>query len=108
MGLLRRLRWQGDCPADAARLLRAFGASAQDATRTAELLTPREREVLRLLALGLPDRVIAERLVTSEATIKSHVHHLIDKLGASSRAEVLVRARELGELEPVTRPGGAG
>ena len=76
--------------------------------RTPELLTPRERDVLRLLALGLPNRAIAERLVTSEATIKSHVHHLIDKLGAASRAEVLVRARELGELEAVSRPGGAG
>jgi DNA-binding NarL/FixJ family response regulator len=88
--------------------LQAFGAGAQQAARTTELLTPREREVLRWLALGLPNRTIAERLVTSEATIKSHVHHLIDKLGVASRAEVLVRARELGELEAVTRPGGAG
>ena len=98
LGLLRRLLRGGGRPADAARVLRAFGASAQRATRPAELLTPREREVLRLLALGLPNRGIAERLVTSETTIKSHVHHLIDKLGAASRAEVLVRARELGEL----------
>ena len=74
----------------------------------AELLTPREREVLGLLARGLPNRAIAEHLVTSEATIKSHVHHLIDKLGVGSRAEVLIRARELGELDAFTRPRGAG
>jgi DNA-binding CsgD family transcriptional regulator len=36
------------------------------------------------------------------------VHHLIDKLGVATRAEVLVRARELGALEAVSRPGGAG
>jgi DNA-binding NarL/FixJ family response regulator len=46
--------------------------------------------------------------VTSEATITSHVHHPIDKLGVASRTEVLVRTRELGELDAVSRPGGAG
>jgi LuxR family maltose regulon positive regulatory protein len=99
--LLRRLLRRGVHAAYTRRLLQAFGNSSQRSAPAAELLTPREREVLRLLALGLPNRGIAERLVTSEATVKSHVHHLIDKLGVASRAEVLVRARELGELERV-------
>ena len=61
-------------------------------------LTAREREVLALLAEGLSNRAIAARLVTSEATIKSHVHHLIEKFGVSTRAEVLVSARRKGFL----------
>jgi LuxR family maltose regulon positive regulatory protein len=64
------------------------------------LLTAREREVLELLAEGLSNRAIAARLVTSEATVKSHVHHLIAKFGASTRAEVLVSARRQGVLLP--------
>jgi LuxR family maltose regulon positive regulatory protein len=107
-GLLRRLRNRGVRTAYVTRLLATFGSGHDRPAPSRELLTPRERDVLHLLALGLPNRAIAERLVTSEATVKSHVHHLIDKLGASSRAEVLVRARALGELEPVSRPGGAG
>jgi LuxR family maltose regulon positive regulatory protein len=62
------------------------------------MLTVREREVLELLAEGLSNRAIAARLVTSEATIKSHVHHLIEKFGVSTRAEVLVSARRQGLL----------
>jgi LuxR family maltose regulon positive regulatory protein len=106
--LLRRLVRRGASAACTARLLRVLAAEGERPGPGAALLTPREQEVLRLLSRGLPNRTIAERLVTSEATIKSHVHHLIDKLGVASRAEVLVRARELGELEPLTRPGGAG
>jgi LuxR family maltose regulon positive regulatory protein len=62
------------------------------------LLTVREREVLELLADGLSNRAMAARLVTSEATVKSHVHHLITKFGVSTRAEVLVSARRQGLL----------
>jgi LuxR family maltose regulon positive regulatory protein len=105
--LLRRLLRRGGAAAYTARLLQAFAVGRERAASMPDLLTPRERDVLRLLAQGLPNRAIAERLVTSEATIKSHVHHLIDKLGAASRTEVLVRARQLGELESVTRPTGA-
>jgi LuxR family maltose regulon positive regulatory protein len=64
------------------------------------LLTAREVEVLELLSEGLSNRAIAARLVTSEATVKSHVHHLIAKLGVSTRAEVLVSARRQGLLPP--------
>jgi LuxR family maltose regulon positive regulatory protein len=61
-------------------------------------LTKREREVLELLAEGLSNRAMAVQLVASEATIKSHVHHLIAKLGVSTRAQAVVRARQQGLL----------
>lgn len=61
-------------------------------------LTPREREVLDMLAAGLRYRAIAERLSVSEATVKFHVLNLYQKLQSSSRVEALNRAREWGLL----------
>jgi ATP/maltotriose-dependent transcriptional regulator MalT len=58
-------------------------------------LSARELEVLRLVAAGLSNRQIATRLVVSPSTIKSHVHNICGKLGASNRAHALTRAREL-------------
>ena len=59
-------------------------------------LSGREREVLDLLAEGCSNRMIARRLQVSEATVKGHVSNLLDKLGASSRLEALVRASDAG------------
>jgi LuxR family transcriptional regulator, maltose regulon positive regulatory protein len=64
----------------------------------AEPLTARELEVLRLMARGLSNREMAQQLVLSEGTIKTHVHNLIGKLDAQSRTHVLARAKELGLL----------
>jgi DNA-binding NarL/FixJ family response regulator len=50
-------------------------------------LSPREREVLELMAEGLRNREIAERLFVTEATVKTHVRHLLDKLRLRNRAE---------------------
>jgi len=61
-----------------------------------ERLTPREREVLALLAEGLSNRTIAERLGISERTAKFHAGSIFAKLGADNRAEVIVRAARLG------------
>jgi DNA-binding NarL/FixJ family response regulator len=61
-----------------------------------EELTSRELEVLRLLAEGLPNKTIAQRLDISEHTVKFHVNSLLGKLGASSRTEAVVRATRLG------------
>jgi DNA-binding NarL/FixJ family response regulator len=61
-----------------------------------EGLTPREREVLDLLAEGLPNRAIAARLGISEHTAKFHVNAVLGKLGVESRAEAIVRAARLG------------
>ena len=60
-----------------------------------EELTAREREVLQLVALGLPNKTIAGRLGISEHTVKFHVGAILGKLGAASRTEaVMVAARQ--------------
>jgi two-component system nitrate/nitrite response regulator NarL len=61
-----------------------------------EALTPRESEVLDLLAEGLPNKTIARRLTISEYTVKFHVNAILTKLNASSRTEAVVRATRLG------------
>ena len=61
-----------------------------------EALTPREREVLDLLAEGLANRAIAARLGISEHTAKFHVNAILGKLGVESRAEAIVRAARRG------------
>lgn len=59
-------------------------------------LTPREREVLQILAAGRRNRDIAEQLGISENTVKFHVSRILRKLGARSRGEAAARARALG------------
>ena len=62
----------------------------------AEPLTPREQEVLGLLAEGLPNKLVADRLQISENTVKYHVGAILGKLGAQSRTEAVMRAARLG------------
>ncbi|MCW2999773.1 MAG: transcriptional regulator, LuxR family [Solirubrobacterales bacterium] len=61
-------------------------------------LTPREREVLRLLDAGASNRELAERLVIAESTAKGHVRALCEKLGTRSRLAAVAEARRLGLL----------
>ena len=61
-----------------------------------EPLTPREREVLDLVARGVDNAGIAEALHLSGKTVRNHVSHLYDKLHVASRAAAVVRARECG------------
>jgi len=61
-----------------------------------EALTPRELEVLQLLAEGLPNKSIARQLDISEHTVKFHVNAIMNKLEAQSRTEAVVRATQLG------------
>ena len=83
----------------AASLLVAWDAGPQtptvDQTDLLEPLSERELEVLRLVAAGLSNRKIAAQLVISTGTVKTHVHNLCGKLGASNRMEASARAREL-------------
>lgn len=72
----------------------ASGPSSRDACD--EVLTPRERTIVELVARGLGNRVIAGELGISEKTVRNHVSSILDKLGLHSRAEAIVRAREAG------------
>ena len=63
-----------------------------------EPLTGREIEVLHLLAAGLSNREVAERLYVSEGTVKTHTHNLYQKLGVQSRTQAIARANELNLL----------
>lgn len=63
-------------------------------------LTPRELDVLRLLAEGLSNVQIGKRLVIGEATVKTHVARVLDKLGLEGRAQAVVVAYESGLVRP--------
>ncbi len=63
---------------------------------TGETLTPREVEILRLLAGGASNRQIAARLVISEHTVKSHLYHIFRKMDVATRTEAAACARDLG------------
>ncbi|HEY4440087.1 MAG TPA: response regulator transcription factor [Candidatus Elarobacter sp.] len=65
-------------------------------TLAAEPLTEREREVLGMLARGLSNRRIAERLAISENTVKAHVAAILAKLGAATRTEAVTLGVRLG------------
>jgi DNA-binding NarL/FixJ family response regulator len=86
-------------PSVTRRLVDAFAASAaalpQDPGRLS-VLTDREREVLALVAEGLANDEIAERLYLSPLTVKTHVSRILTKLGARDRAQLVVLAYETG------------
>jgi len=65
---------------------------------SARLLSPREMEVLALMAEGHNTTEMAERLFVENSTVKSHVEHIFTKLGVSRRLQALAKARELGLL----------
>src|SRR4051812_7670928 len=70
-------------------------------------LSPREREVVQLVAAGLRNKEIARCLQISEKTVKFHLGRIFDKLGVDSRTEVLLRVIAEGVLVPGCPPGGS-
>lgn len=96
--------------AAALRELEALGADAQRllgrrAKRQGEVsrLTPREREILRLVAVGLTNREIARGLFLSSRTVDMHVRNLLGKLGCRTRTEAARLAQDIAAAETVTR-----
>jgi DNA-binding NarL/FixJ family response regulator len=88
-------------PAVSRQLARAFSAPGRAALDT---LTARERETLALLAAGLSNREIAQRLTISERTARTHVSRILDKLGLRSRTQAALYAIEHGEAPAPPSP----
>jgi DNA-binding NarL/FixJ family response regulator len=89
-------------PSVTRRLIAEFAARAKTPPRsdTLDELTDREREVMALAAAGLSNEQIAQRLVVSTATAKTHVSRAMVKLGARDRAQLVVLAYETGLVRP--------
>ena len=84
------------------RLITEFATRSRDTTPVASLdaLTPREREVVLLVATGLSNEQIASRLYVSPSTAKTHTARAMMKLGARDRAQLVVIAYEAGLVRP--------
>ena len=91
-------------PAITRRLIAEFARLRPRQVRPEALseLTPRETEILGLVAEGLSNREIAVRLVLSDETVKTHVSHVLRKLGLRDRAQAVVAAYESGLVVPGT------
>ncbi|GAC1666448.1 MAG: response regulator transcription factor [Candidatus Limnocylindrales bacterium] len=83
-----------------ARLLQALAGPSSPTANTPDCLTPRELDVLRLLACGQTNKEIANRLILAVGTVKVHVERIFGKLGTTNRSEAAVRAIELGIVDP--------
>ncbi len=111
--LLRQAASRGIAPGYVSKLLSAFGAEAQrrrgaeerspqhldaPAPLLVEPLSERELEVLELIAAGLSNREIADRLVVAVSTVKTHINNIYRKLDVFKRTQAVARARELNLL----------
>jgi DNA-binding NarL/FixJ family response regulator len=83
-------------PAIATRVLAYFAAPRPRELQVFPTLTDREREILNLIAHGLPNPAIARELGLSPKTVGNHVSNIFGKLQVADRAEAIIRAREAG------------
>jgi LuxR family maltose regulon positive regulatory protein len=97
--LLTRLERTAQAAGRLGRLAEIRRLSQEGRPPQAGLLSEREREILRLIAEGRSNQEIAKSLVVAVGTVKTHVHHLLEKLEAESRTQAIARARELRLLK---------
>jgi DNA-binding NarL/FixJ family response regulator len=96
-------------PSVTRRLIAEFAKAAPAAPAPGlDELTPRELEVLKLLARGLSNAEIAGALVLSDTTVKTHVRHVLAKLGLRDRVQAVVLAYESGLVTPSGTPPPSG
>jgi LuxR family maltose regulon positive regulatory protein len=96
--LLLEAAQRGVYPEYVGQILAAIGDKPDRETTLGpqiERLSERELEVLRLVSAGLSNREIAAKLYLSPGTVKTHVHNICGKLGASNRTQAVMRARDL-------------
>ncbi|MGD8622249.1 MAG: LuxR C-terminal-related transcriptional regulator, partial [Anaerolineales bacterium] len=94
--ILKEVARQGTLPDYVGKILDAYGTKGERTKLPlVEPLSDRELEVIRLLGAGLSNREIAEELVISIGTAKSHVHNICGKFGVRNRTEAAMRAKEL-------------
>jgi DNA-binding NarL/FixJ family response regulator len=89
-------------PSITRRLIERYASRDARSELTPDLssLTEREVDVLRLMARGLNNQAIGEKLFVSEATVKTHVAHILDKLGVENRVQAVVAAYEARLVSP--------
>jgi NarL family two-component system response regulator LiaR len=92
----------GESPLDPAAASRLLEDVATRRRPDGDLLTPREQEVLRLIAQGRPNKVIARDLGVSEKTVKTHVSNILGKLGLTDRTQAALYAVREGLLDTKT------
>jgi DNA-binding NarL/FixJ family response regulator len=91
--------YRGDQRIDRDTIARAFGRvllRESAAKEAGKLLTPREIEIVGMIAQGLRNKVVAERLSISEGTVKIHLHNIYEKLGVDGRLELVLYAQQKG------------
>jgi len=97
--LLRQAVLHGISPEYIGQILMALGEQTGTADQSEgallEPLSDRELQVMRLVATGLSNRQIADQLVLSLGTVKTHIHHIYGKLDVRNRAQAIARVREL-------------
>lgn len=82
----------------------AVAGDPQTAEPIFEELTPREMDVLKLIGQGMSNRDIAERLFLSDGTVRTHVHHILEKLGLKNRNQAILYAMKYGLVNGLKDP----